>query len=86
MGPISIGMDPKEYQLRIIPLIDSKKNPKVETAVFLKPNPRPCDYCDQMVDRQVTHIFRKYLANEAYTYKKCANCHIFIEKKLVANK
>ena len=86
MGPISIGMDPKEYQQRIIPLIDLNSPRRLETATLLKPNPRPCEHCDQIVDRQVTHIFRKYLGNAAYTYKKCANCHIYFEKKLVANK
>jgi hypothetical protein len=79
-------MNPIEFQERVVPLLATKTPTHKETSTPLKPRPRPCDYCSRVVDQQVIQIFQKFLINDVWKYRKCANCHEILEKKLIPTK
>jgi hypothetical protein len=79
-------MNPIEFDQRVRPFLASRDKRRLETSTPLIANPRPCDYCDRVVDQQVIHIFLKWTLNQPHKYKKCANCHEILEKKLIENK
>jgi hypothetical protein len=79
-------MNPIEFDQRVRPFLAPKAPTHKETSTPLLPNPRPCEHCDRVVDQQVIHTFLKWTLNQPHRYKKCANCHEIIEKKLLGNK